>query len=329
MGYISKLTLKNFKSYRNQTFEFHSGINIIKGEGLSGKTNIIRALNLLRNYSSRKNIKFRFALKQDIIEVNLVTSEGHEIRLSKGAQVKFKLIIDGKELEFRKVGQSTPEEVQQVLMLHGINFQSQLDLPFIVLNSASKLTKIVNEITGIDRIDEFLRILRDEAKYLKRNVSEKSILIEEILKRTEQYIKMDRVKTLLRKANDASKKRSLILKKLEVVTSIFEIAINAKSNIDNLMGSKKAEVEFKVANKFSSEIEEIEEKLFRLINYRDDIIESQEKIQRLNAELNSKINLHYKELKTIENCPYCDTVLNKQKIREIKKRLKNEFYIAK
>jgi len=56
--YISKLAIRNYRNFRNSTFQFHSGINTIIGENGSGKTNVIHALRLLIDESLPRKINF-------------------------------------------------------------------------------------------------------------------------------------------------------------------------------------------------------------------------------------------------------------------------------
>ena len=45
--HISKLTLVNYRNFKNTTLQFHKGVNTIIGENGPGKSNILRAIRLL------------------------------------------------------------------------------------------------------------------------------------------------------------------------------------------------------------------------------------------------------------------------------------------
>src|ERR1700693_1645566 len=44
---ITSIRLQNFRSYRDDSFEFEPGVNIIVGPNASGKTNLLEAVMLL------------------------------------------------------------------------------------------------------------------------------------------------------------------------------------------------------------------------------------------------------------------------------------------
>src|SRR5690606_11355587 len=55
--FISKLSIRNFRNFRNISLDFQKGVNTIIGENGSGKTNILYALRLLIDENLPRNIK--------------------------------------------------------------------------------------------------------------------------------------------------------------------------------------------------------------------------------------------------------------------------------
>lgn len=45
--YLKSLQLKNFRNYKSASVSFDSGLNVLKGENASGKTNLVEAVYLL------------------------------------------------------------------------------------------------------------------------------------------------------------------------------------------------------------------------------------------------------------------------------------------
>ena len=57
--YIKKLIIDNYKSIKNETFEFSKGINVLVGKNNAGKSNIVSALNeVFQKNSAKVNISF-------------------------------------------------------------------------------------------------------------------------------------------------------------------------------------------------------------------------------------------------------------------------------
>jgi putative ATP-dependent endonuclease of OLD family len=103
--YISKVSIRNYRNFKNSFFVFDKGINTIIGENGSGKTNVFRAIRLILD-----DYYFRYAykLKENDFCRGIDDWRGHWIIIS---------------LEFSEI--STDEAVQ-ALFIHGTgSFDSQ------------------------------------------------------------------------------------------------------------------------------------------------------------------------------------------------------------
>jgi len=96
--YISKVSLVNYRNFRNSYFSFNKGINTIIGENGSGKTNLFRAIRLLLD---DELLRFSYKLDEGDFNRSLGSWRGHWIIIS---------------LEFSNL---SPEEAIQALFIHG------------------------------------------------------------------------------------------------------------------------------------------------------------------------------------------------------------------
>lgn len=97
--YISKVSLRNYRNFKNSKFEFNKGINTIIGENGAGKTNLFMAIRLLLdNYLPRYAIN----LTQSDFNRSLEQWKGHWIIIS---------------IEFSELSN---DEAIQALFAHGV-----------------------------------------------------------------------------------------------------------------------------------------------------------------------------------------------------------------
>ncbi len=77
--YISKLTLVNYKNFKNTSLRFHKGVNTIIGENGSGKSNILRAIRLLLDDNM---VRSAYRLEEGDFSRSLDQWQGHWIIIS-------------------------------------------------------------------------------------------------------------------------------------------------------------------------------------------------------------------------------------------------------
>ncbi len=74
--FISKLTIRNYRNFQNETFTFTKGINTLIGENGSGKTNIFNAIRLVLDENLPRNVKY---LKETDFNRSIGSWKGHWI----------------------------------------------------------------------------------------------------------------------------------------------------------------------------------------------------------------------------------------------------------
>ncbi len=147
---IKEILIRNFQAHRRTKLEFAPGVNAIAGASDQGKSSIIRALRwVVENRPAGDSFRSNFAGEQDT-EVAVETTDGETVTRAKGPKTN-SYSVNGKEL--KAMGQSVPEEVSAALHLGSVNFQHQMDAPFLLSLGSSKLSQYLNEVAGLDAID--------------------------------------------------------------------------------------------------------------------------------------------------------------------------------
>ena len=147
---LRSISIFNFQAHRRTKLEFAPGVNAIAGASDQGKSSIIRALRwVVENRPAGDSFRSNFAGDQDT-EVTVETTDGETVTRTKGPKTN-SYSVNGKEL--KAMGQSVPEEVSVALRLGSVNFQHQMDAPFLLSLGSSKLSQYLNEVAGLDAID--------------------------------------------------------------------------------------------------------------------------------------------------------------------------------
>lgn len=108
---INSLRLQNFRSYKDDSFEFESGVNIVVGPNAAGKTNLLEAIYVLSRGSSFKNKDY------DLVKNNkpwarldgVFSSSQRVLKIEHGEPGVLKsFVIDGKEYKRLSHKQNLP-----------------------------------------------------------------------------------------------------------------------------------------------------------------------------------------------------------------------------
>lgn len=317
---FKSLTLKNYRSYEDFTFYFHKRINAIIGEGLSGKTNVLRAIRLLNDYRpNNKKYLSHFVPKNSTMEITLKTSENATVKLSKNSKGSIYKTINqgGEKASFRKFGSKVPLEVKKIINLNDINFQFQLDAPYIISNSPGQITKIINGITKVDDIDIWIKQINGLLKAKNTFITVYNEEYKEAKKGIASLKDLKKLEPILKKLNDSKDEMDLLkIKKYKISTLIYDI--------------KKMKVKIKIKDKvilleqFIDKIKKIQIKKDELV-YKMEVFESllkhEANLKIFKSKLKKIKTRYLDELKKNKQCPTCLSKITSSIIKKIKERL--------
>lgn len=156
--HLKQIHIENFQNHKISDLTLDGGVNVISGDSDSGKTAILRAVNLvLNNKPAGYGFKPWSVKKKDITTATLAFPEGSVTRRKSDSIDEYILNIEGEESQtFSTLNRQVPEEVQKFLNLKPYNFQSQHDQHFFISETPAERARMLNEITGLSIIDSSL-----------------------------------------------------------------------------------------------------------------------------------------------------------------------------
>jgi len=175
---INSIKIQNFQSHTNTQLDLDPGVNAIVGPSDCGKSAVFRALNWLINNRPGGNEFHSWAGGDPSISITL---DDATITRSRRANENIYTLNDA---EFKAFGTTVPEPIQNALNISDINFQFQLDDPFLFGESPGNIARKLNEVVDLAIIDKALfninQRYRQEVNQLKNTEDKKKLLSDEL-----------------------------------------------------------------------------------------------------------------------------------------------------
>ena len=279
MSRIREISLKNFQSHERTLFELSPGINVIAGQSDSGKTAVIRALKWLAfNRPRGGGFCSHWASDKDetIAEVILDTGVPVAIVRKKGSNRYYLGGIGGEG--FKALGTEIPDEIKESLNLSEINFQSQMDPPFLVSETSGEVSRHFNSIAHLDDIDRGTTNVNRRISQIRHSVESGEERVKELEKDYESYSFLDGMEEEFEKVENLQKEsRSIRENYGSIKQCVLEIT-KAESEMEEKLSPylvisdsvKRAceivDLRFPL-NSALSQVEEVESNLELLSNY--------------------------------------------------------------
>lgn len=274
--------IKNFQSHKKNRLEFHPQVNVIVGKSQSGKTAILRALNLLiTNRPLGARYFPDFAGSKGAADLKLVLQEGQEISLTKDIS----LSKDGKKTvrssayslnndpePYEAFGDKVPDQIQTLLNLSELNMQRQFDEPFLICSSPGEVARVLNRVTQLEKVDGWVSELTTMVNTERSGVK---IIESQLVKTEEELEKYKDVLQAERNIQKAEKLQDSLNSVSSRAADIEEIINTIEPKAEDIRGVKdwlQVEGLVEEANKLSSQRREKKELGFGLSNLMEDIL---------------------------------------------------------
>jgi len=176
---IKSLHITNFRSYKDAFLRFSPGVNVIIGENDVGKTNIIRAINLVINNRPSGDDYISTFGGNPQIDLGVGNKTVTRLRSAKWDKKQSKYVagdknvykLSGEKTPFKSFGMNVPDLIKQHLNISPVSIAFQLEGPFLLNKSAADVAKHYNNIVNLDVIDttisNIISTLRNERSLLK------------------------------------------------------------------------------------------------------------------------------------------------------------------
>jgi len=261
---IRRLKIENFQSHKLTEVEFVDGLNVIVGQSDCGKTAIIRALDWVCN-NRPSGDDFRSDWGGDT-RVEIELDDGVTIlREKRGKSVNLYSIMRGNQTEqFKSFRSEVPADIAEAIAMDPVNWQRQLDSPFLLSDTPGEVASKLNEAVDLDIIDLALSRMIAKVRQNTQDLRSQKAALEE---HKDDLSAFDYLPKMEKK-----------LKAIELIEKAADKVDERSFELENLMAKAKAS---KAVLEKAAVILPAEERLQRIRRLADRKKETQSRKDRL------------------------------------------------
>ncbi len=314
---IESIKIRNYQSHRLSILNLSGGVNVITGISQSGKTAILRALNwVINNRPSGSRYINQFA-KDKSTSVEIVV-DGDTIRRKRTGR------FNGYELTHRETktaysGMSTavPDKIVELLNISDLNIQHQLDVPFLITDSAGKISKTINRVTKLEKADEWVTAITRQLNSATNRKLQTQKSIDELESNLDLYYGLEKIE--------------------EIVENIEDLDIEIQKideNVNDLNYARQTILKNKKAVKLWDRYKEVEDTIDHIEEIDEEIREINVSIADLDGaslhrrkmietkrQLDDLLGSYIAELEDAQTCPVCFGNIDEDCIQRIERDL--------
>lgn len=219
---IKTVEIRNFQSHKKTELQFHPGVNVIVGSSDSGKSAIIRALRWVLTGVPRGD--FFCSHWGGATEVKVELNEGVVTRLKDGNKNVYRL----NDVEYKAFGTEVPEEIVQLVNIDSeVNFQKQLDLPYLISDTPGAVALHFNRIANLEAIELGIKTAQSRIRKVEnsleiqeekvKQLQEQLVGFEYLEQVEERVVELERMEQKLKVLIEESKVLQRLMVELEQV----------------------------------------------------------------------------------------------------------------
>ena len=155
-------------------------MNVICGESDNGKSAVIRAIRWVVENQPQGTDKINSNWNENLKEplsVKLYTDKGYVERIRDKTRNGYNICKTGEQIvKLDAIGKGVPKEVTEFLNVSDVNFQFQMDPPYLLSKTPGQASEYLNEIVHLDSIDKIMSIADSDKRQLENQVQLQDII---------------------------------------------------------------------------------------------------------------------------------------------------------
>lgn len=294
---INSILVENFQSHKKTQIDFDPGVNVIVGRSDSGKSAVIRALYWAL---------FNRPTGEDFIsdwggsaEVHLDFDDGQLARIRNKS---FNGYIIGEE-EYKGFGQNVPEPISKFINMTRINFQHQMDSPFMLSWSPGDIGTFINNTVDLKVIDRAIHNIKVIIKSESKQINAIQFNIEDAQEQLEDFKDIEEIDSILVSLEKKQERIDCLSNKCGDLEELIEDIEDVEKRLEKASEVLKAQRSVEHLCSIQEEVDKLESVARTLQSLLSAIINLENSIDRYSKEIkNMKEEFHNL---MPDECPLC------------------------
>ncbi len=290
---IEKIELVNFESHKKTNLDLVNGVNVIVGASDSGKSSCLRGINwVINNRPLGDDFRSYWGGKTS----SSIVINSNKIERIRTDTENLYIVNGDYEHPFKAFGNDVPEEIKKLINFSDVNFQYQMDAPFLFSETSGEVAKYINQIINLEIIDNTLANIEKMKRDYTKKLENERVLLSSNQDELSKYSNLEELEKLVSKAEILEKKINDIETKKENLISISEKIVSLKSAIKKIDGYLKIEKVLEKSIEINKKIDMNKSKIDSLNNFvknmnqcSNAIIQNENKLKVLEVDFSKLI----------------------------------------
>jgi len=320
---IKSLKIRNIQSHKDSELEFDPGVNVIVGDTDSGKSTILKSIQLVvKNRPSGNDIRSWWGGKS-LVKIN--TEEGSVTRIKDKIE-QYLVSSPESKLSLKAFGRKVPEEVSNLLRIGEVNLQQQLDNHFLLSKSSGDVAAYLNKIAKLDEIDLSTANIKKKTTSLTQDIKYNREQRNDFKKQLISFSYLDKFEMEVEALEEMEKRVARITSSEKKLSRICDNYDENRIEIDSHSRLLEMEKPLNTILELIEKKENLESKNSKLTYLISGISHSKEKLQeakilkQLNDPLTAILKLYKEKEKVVEELKNLNTAISN--LSNVRKNLK-------
>lgn len=237
---LERIEIRNFQSHKATNLDLSSSVNTLQGNSDCGKSAVMRALNWLIFNPAGDYFVSNWAKKGKTIsapcEVTLYVN-GYKVTRRRDKDFNGYMLDDQ---VFEATRNSVPPQILSVLGLGEVNLQKQLDPPFLLSMSPGDVSRYVNNLVNLSKIDTWVTAINGRTRRLTQDVDAGEKKVEDAQKLVDSYSWVHDLELLSENVSELDHKISYLKENFDGLKNSLEFFEQKNAELSSLTDVDKA-----------------------------------------------------------------------------------------